>query len=545
VERKIGIKGGRTRAIAILTVAMYTAVGAAGSWWVFHPTLASHFNQLQTDPGDPLLTNYLLEHELRALTRPGHAGTFWSPPFYYPARNALTYTENMMGILPIYALLRLGWDPTTSHQLLAILLCLLDYAAMLLVLRQLGVLPALAAWGAFFFAFGTPRLWQLGHIQLLPVFYAPLSLLMIERLVTAPSRSRVAILLLLVYLQLLSGIYLGWFLLLTLGILLPLRLAWDRDGRGRLADFCRRSWPSLALSLACWAAASYLTFRPYLAASLEFGARPWRDVLLFLPRIRSWFTAPPGGWYEPILPGFSPDVFGVSEHFLFPGMVLLALGLVSAGYTLRLSRPERRRQALLVACWLLAAVLFALSLVLPRVALDHLRLVRFYPGISLWWFVFNYVPGAGAIRAVGRISIFIYLVAVVAVCYGADAAIRRSRLRTAARGGLLAALLIAGVAEQYIAGLPNFPKQSFLGQVAEVRSRIPSGCRVLYVTQGSHQPYPTWQLVAMWAGLEANLPVVNGYSGNTPPHYPGVISTMTAAELRAWSGDDPCVVSGE
>lgn len=533
----------RARALAALTLGLYAAVAAAGTWFLFQPTLASGFSLLQPDPGDSLLNDYLLEHELRVIERPDHLGTFWSPPFFHPARNVLAYSENLMGMLPVYALLRLRWDPVVSYQLLLILLCLADYLAMLLVLRRLGVGPPLAALGAFVFAFGAARGAQVSHIQLFAVFYAPLALWALWRLLAAPSRGRLALFLLLLYLQLLSGIYMGWFLLLALALLVPLLLSWDRDGRRRVAAFCRDAPLFVPLAAAVWAAASYLTLRPYLAASAELGARPWADVQLFLPRLRSWFTSPPGSPYHEWLGGFPPGARVVWEHYLFPGLVPLALGIVSAVYTLRLSRDERRRQALLVACWMAALLLVAISLSLPRLGVEGLHLVRRYPGASLWWFVFRWVPGAQAIRAVGRISVLVYLLAVVAACWGADAAIHRSRLRPAVRTALLAALLLAGVAEQRAASPPAFEKARFFRHVAAVRAGIPPGCRMLYLTTKPGESYLVTQLVAMWAGLDAHLPVVNGYSGNAPPRYPQGLRTWSAGELAAWSGDDPCVVA--
>jgi hypothetical protein len=532
-----------TGASAILALALYAAAGAVGTWFLFQPTLASRFTWMQPDPGDPLLNGYLLEHELRVVERRDHLGTFWSPPFFYPAPHALTYSENMMGMLPVYALLRLRWDPCASYQLLLILMCVLDYAAMLLVLRRLGVGPPLATLGAFFFAFGAPRYGQLGHIQLFPIFYVPLSLWALWRLLAAPSRGRLALLLLLLFLQLLSGIYVGWFLLLALGLVVPLLLFLDRDGRRRLAAFCRAAPWFLILSVAAWVAACHAVLRPYIAAKVELGERSWNDLLIFLPRLKSWLAVPPGSPYHAVLPGFPPLESGAWEHYLFPGLVPIALGVASAVYTLRLSRQERRRQALLMTCWIVAAALAVISLVVPRFALDGLHLVKVYPGVSLWWLVFHSVPGAGAIRAVGRISILIDALAIVAACWGADAAIRRSRLRPVARAALLAALLVAGVAEQRVASSPAFEKQSFFRRVAAVRANIPRGCHLLYLTLSPGANYPVAQLVAMWAGMDARVPVVNGYSGNAPPHYPRGARTWSVTELRAWSGDDPCVVS--
>src|SRR5207245_509015 len=53
----------------------HSSVLALGLWTAFHPTLASGFARLQSDPGDTLLNHYILEHSWRWLTRSDYIGT--------------------------------------------------------------------------------------------------------------------------------------------------------------------------------------------------------------------------------------------------------------------------------------------------------------------------------------------------------------------------------------------------------------------------------------------------------------------------------------
>jgi hypothetical protein len=96
-------------------------------------------------------------------------------------------------------------------------------------------------------------------------------------------------------------------------------------------------------------------------------------------------------------------------------------------------------------------------------------------------------------------------------------------------------------------------KIDFERQFEQLRWRIPPACESAYVAF-SNPPgrlRTDWQITmdevaAMWAGLEANVPVVNGYSGNAPPRYlanPGRVAS--AEELRGFVGADPCVVTGD
>jgi hypothetical protein len=538
-----GLPARDTRSRRLLALALYAAVALTGSWFLFRPTLRSGFALIQPDPGDSMLVTYLLEHERDVLLRPGYTAPLWSPPFFHPARNVLAYSENLLGVLPLYLLLRLLCDPPLSYQLLLILLCLLDFGAMLWVLRSLGTGPALAALGAFVFAFGNHQAGQIGHLQLFGVFYAPICVLLVQRLLAAPRRLTLALLALAVLLQLLSGIYLGWFLLLVLAIFVPLLLLADPAGRARLLAFIRRSPWFVAGAVALPAAAGYLLLRPYLAISRELGSRSWQDVLLFLPRLRSWVSLVPGSFYQRWWHAISQSGWTSSwEHALFPGLVPPALAVVALLYLLSPAGRCDRHRALLAACFGALAALVLLTLEVARPAIQDGHLVRAYPGISLWWLVFHLVPGAKAIRAVARVGIFVYLLGLIAACRGADAAIRRSRLRPAARGALLTVLLAAGIGEQALSSAPAFDKADFFAQVAALRQQISPSCHVLYASLRPGKSAVVSQNIAMWAGLESNLPVINGYSGNFPPRYPAALRSLTVEEASRWAGETPCML---
>jgi hypothetical protein len=64
----------------------------AGLAMAFHPTLLSGFSRLQTDLGDTRLNNYLLEHGWRWLSGDPDV-RLWHPTFFYPAPNALAYSD--------------------------------------------------------------------------------------------------------------------------------------------------------------------------------------------------------------------------------------------------------------------------------------------------------------------------------------------------------------------------------------------------------------------------------------------------------------------
>ena len=131
------------------------------------------------------------------------------------------------------------------------------------------------------------------------------------------------------------------------------------------------------------------------------------------------------------------------------------------------------------------------------------------------------------------IELFALLAGLVAVAE----LLRRIRLGRAVAG----VLLVLGVAEQVPIGeLPSFDVGAWQARVSALRDRLTPGT-VACVELPPNRPFWDGQLTAMWAGLEANVPVVNGYSGRYPTGYPDWTRSMTDVELKVWMHGAPVV----
>jgi len=149
---------------------------------------------------------------------------------------------------------------------------------------------------------------------------------------------------------------------------------------------------------------------------------------------------------------------------------------------------------------------------------------------SAWRLVYRWAPGGDAIRAVGRVVFTVELFALIGGLIALDGLLRRGRF-----GGCIAGLvLVLGITEQIpLRSLPSFEVAPWQARVAALRDRLSPGT-VAYIDLPPGRPYWESQLTAMWAGLEANVPVVNGYSGRYPPGYPDWTRSMTDDELSKW-----------
>lgn len=295
----------------------------------FYPTLLSGFAFLQTDPGDPRLNNYFLEHSFQMLVNRDYTGGLWSPSFFYPYKQVLAFSENLFGSAPVYWFFRSFLSSDTAFQLWMISVCILNFASFAVLMRKHQVSHVLSVLGAFLFAFSMPRIAQIVHQQILPQFFTPLVFLSLWNFVKQPSRKQLTLLLLLTYLQLLAGVYLGWFLLFSLPIFFGIAYILDSEARTSFLAYWRGDRRAIVAIALAWVALVISTLFPYLESRRVLGSRLYSEVDTMLPRIGSWFSVPPGSVWSPLLEWTSKGLPVVHEHYMFAGFTGFLLTILS------------------------------------------------------------------------------------------------------------------------------------------------------------------------------------------------------------------------
>ena len=509
-----------------LLYALVAAFGLAQAYW---PTWTSGFDRMQAERGDSMHLNYVLEHQFRHLVgHPRAVGSYWSPGYFHPMPDGLAYSENLLGTLPIYALARLAVAPATAFQLWGMALLLLNFGAMLWALRRLGVRPWLAAAGGFVFSFALTRVGHLSHQHMLPHFAAPIALWAAVSWFEAPRLRAWIALWSALALQVLMSLHLGWFLLFALAVWFAVRWLCEASAWRRISAWLRAERRSAVVTVVLAVGLVSALLWPYAAARRTYGARDDGQVTAFAPRLGSWLAAPSGSIPAALGLASDPKAPYFWEHELFLGSVPLALGALALGCNLR--RRERRRStfALVVA----VLVIFSLSLYVPRgasaMAMSHREL-----GWTLWWWVWDSLPGASGMRAVGRVWSAVLPLLVLGGWLALEEQLRR-RASPPWRAFAMA-LMVLALAEQVRIGQPSFDKLEYRATVDVWRRGIPEPCRSVYFAiPASGAPWWVRQTTAMWAGLEAGKPTVNGYSSNYPPDYPPPERAASPEEVERW-----------
>src|SRR5207244_8637669 len=139
-----------------------------GMFLAFSTVFFSGFGRVPGDHRDARLINYLLEHSWRWLLRQPHHEDLWSPPFFYPASNVGAYSDILLSVGPLYWPWRAaGIAPEIAFTLCFLTLASLNYLTMVLfAARCVRLTRPASALAAFLFAFASPRLMQISHLQL-------------------------------------------------------------------------------------------------------------------------------------------------------------------------------------------------------------------------------------------------------------------------------------------------------------------------------------------------------------------------------------------
>ena len=399
---------------------LFVLVGCAGVLAFHRATLLSGLDIVQSDTADSRLIIFLLEHWHRVFA--GNAG--WaSPSMFYPLQGILGHSDMLSGMGVLFSGFRtLGLDLFQAANATLVLLSILSYLSAYWLLRRvlkIGCMGSVV--GAAFFAFSYPKFAQLPHLQLRFDFFQPLALGMIVPLWletgamrTREIAGRLTAFGLLVSLGANTTFYHTWFFVFFVCTSGGVALAFPVL-RTRLAARLREGWRGLWIPISICGLALLPFLSLYLPKLKPSAERNWQNTIPYIPHISDYFWVGP----EHLLWGTlqfnsAAGVFGAIEHRLgigFAASVVLLLGWMWGVWHL-IAALRGRSQARTGREDLFAAILVG-SLVVTALTV---RWGSFYP----WQVIYQLVPGASAMIAVGRWAITLMLPVSVLFAVGAD-----------------------------------------------------------------------------------------------------------------------------
>jgi len=442
------------------------------------------------DFGDPLLDAWTLAWV--AHTLPTHPMQLFNANIFHPEHGTLAYSETLIVPAVLVApVLWLGGGPILAHNLLLLAGYVLSGLAMYLLVAALTEHRGAALVAAIAFALYPYRSEAYGHVQLQLVFWIPLALLAIHRLKIEPSLRTGALAGVFAALQMYSCVYYGIFGIVPLGIVAIATLAGTAAPKRR----------SAALGLLAGAMVCVLLCAPlaaaYRAAARVVGERTEEEQQRFSATAADFLRAHP----DNLMYG-DREHPGTGERRLFPGWVSPTLSL--AAFVLPISAD---------AFAYAAAGVISADLALGFNGFGFQTLSRTLPPLR-------------ALRVPARFAMLVGLSLAVLTGYG------MARL---CRGRSMVAQALMVVAASTSVTLESRNRPLDLSELPNPRPQV-------YTWLAQQPPqiiceYPVGQLEGrvgpqdptyMFYSTRHWQPMLNGYSGFSPPSYNELLDRLGA-----------------
>ena len=444
-----------------------------------------------SDPGDPLLTAAILHWNAHHIP---FTDAWWQFPIFYPTRDALTFSEHLLGVSIISAPIEwLTNDALITYNLVTLLTFPLCAAAMYaLTYRLTG-----SAGGAFVaglaFGFAPYRISQLSHVQVLAMFWAPLALLGLHAYLETRRRRWLVLYGAAWMFQVTANAYCLFFFSMLVG----LWVVWF--------VVTRKNWSALRMITAATAIASPplipIVYRYVTVHAFHGFERPLNEIQLYGADLAAVLCAPSDltfwGWMR---------VACRVEGELFPGVALISLCL-AALFVMRAAHDSTVRFYFFAALttWLLALGP-TIRLMGSPIGID---------GPFMWLLA---LPGATGLRVPARFWLMTVL------CLTPIAGILVARLLQGraftTRAAVITVVSLAVVGDGWV----NVIRAQPLPRLGPVPAEL-TGQIVITVPFGE----PPGDVAAEWRAVTSGWTSVNGYSSYKPAHYE---SLRAGLELR-------------
>jgi hypothetical protein len=404
---------------------------------------------------------------------------------FYPAPATLGYSDAIL--LPGILTAPFFWaeiNPVLIYNVAFLAAFVLSgWAAFRLALRLTASVPASIVAGIIF-AFTPYRFCHYMHLEMQIVFWMPLALLLIHRVVDH-GRMRDGVLLgLALAAQLLSSIYMAIFALVYLIVVAPLLFLVGGMRRPLRLAACVATGGLLALALVTPYA------RAYRQAEREVGLRTLSEAGYYSAALKDYLAAPDinrlYGWTA------QTNIFAISEMNLFPGLVACVLAAVGV-----LGGRGRARFAYLAG--------LAISIEMTRGVFSR---------IFVW--LFQHFTVFQALRSPARFNILVSLSLAVLSAYGVAFLLTKisNRKWQQIAGAAVAAALIAEYASAPVIEPAPGPTR-----VDGFLSRQPPSIIVELPLLARKGFWGSLDAIYMAQGIGHLQKMLNGYSGHAPASF--------------------------
>ena len=482
--------------------------------WLYRLQLLNGFSLLAGDRYDGVISATILEHWFKFFR--GDAN--WAEVgYFFPHTRVIAQSDGLFLIGLIYVPFRaLGFDPFIAAELANICIKAIGFCGMYSMSRRIFKLPyQWALLAAVLFTLSNSMTVHSSRSQLATVAFAPYLVILIGLALDGLQAGAIKRFRLfgcgagvLFGALCLTCFYMAWFFALFFAIFIVVLLVkGGRSGLRRATALVGTCPGSILLILGCTLLALAPFVYAYLPKSRETGVRLYQEALIYTVPFQNILQVGDqniylGKFYNQILRSLQPDYAPVGEYYNTGFPVVLFLLFIIMALRVLIAKPAGT--SLLITSLILATLI---ALILP---------LRLY-GHSPWIVVFNYFPGAKALRVVSAFYIFLALpVTLLAVRY-----LSIKKMGVAATTIIVALLIV----EELNTPALGLDRQAELARISKV-SAPPGTCRSFYTSEWSGQdklggPADLYahNVSAMMIAQQVAIPALNGIASFQAPDW--------------------------
>jgi len=354
--------------LTILLLGLHRGIMQAIGW---------DFHALPGDYGDVRFINCILEHDWQWLM--GRTDGLFQANFMFPEKNAITFSDHLLGHLPFYAPFRIiGLAPFHSLQGWLLVTIILNFITGWYAFHYFFNNKWYALLATYLFTFSLATLSQYVHIQMAARYCIPLCFVFLNKYLNSFNRRHLLVTSMILLYQFYSSFYLGYLLFFTVMVYTILYFVLFSPKKEQGIQMLLHLIPAVGLFVTL----ALPMILPYAERSQSLGFVDFKNILPTVPNVYSYLRPFFGTSFWPLF-HFNLEHNPVSwMHLLFPGG-LIVIGLLLLPYVLIKYRNKQ----------LLFLVLVTLITWLCFLQINEFSLLQFI----------RHIPGMGVVRIGTRI----------------------------------------------------------------------------------------------------------------------------------------------
>lgn len=481
----------------------------SGLYFITSKVIGIEFTHFPGDMADGRLNLYFLEHAHKFFI--GVLDSFWDAPFFFPEKNTIAYSDNLLGSAPIYSFFRLiGLTTFTAYQCWYVSLVVLNYTCAYFFLNTVFKNRYSAVLGAMIFAFSIALFSQIAHAQTFPRFAIPIALLYIFKFNKNLDPKYFFISVLMVVYQIYCGIYLGFMLIIPSAILILLVLKHKLKSHKTLL-FSKKWLSKISVGLIVNVLILLPLMLPYLERSHSASLDHYFKLLPNIPTLTSHFFSFNGTLLWDFLSELGGDMHSWWNHRIFAGGVATLCFIL---FVFKVIKDEIKNKILVVHYG--DKLLFNFLITALITFFIYIR----YDDISSYIIVY-FIPGFNAIRSLARIINIELIFFAFATSFIFTLFFNKFKKYQSILFLLSLVLILIDNSTIECIRIRTEKKvaENRLAPILSIMESLPINSVVSYEPIVKTDPVAYYLLDGMLAAQACNLNAINGYSATSPKVY--------------------------